>query len=57
MTIAELRAIDAGLSPSLTVVSAAPAGYCLAESIGGHVWSVAGPGTPAPSYVSNATCS
>jgi type IV pilus assembly protein PilA len=54
---AALRAIDAGLSPTLTVVSAGVTNYCIAETIEGRVWSVAGPGTAAPSYVNNGTCS
>jgi type IV pilus assembly protein PilA len=54
---AAMRAVDAGLSPTLTVVSAGTASYCIAETIDGRVWSVAGPGTAAPSYVNNGTCS
>jgi prepilin-type N-terminal cleavage/methylation domain-containing protein len=54
---AALRSIDAGLSPTLTVVSVTASGYCIAENVAGRAWSVAGPGTPAPSYVPNSTCS
>jgi type IV pilus assembly protein PilA len=57
LTTAEMRLIDAGLSQTIRVVSATDSGYCIAETVGGHDWSVAGPGTPAPSYVNNATCS
>jgi type IV pilus assembly protein PilA len=57
MTPLTLQSIDAGLSRTLTVVSAGPSSYCIAESIEGRAWSVMGPGTPAPSYVPNATCS
>ena len=57
MTPATLRSIDAGLSPSVTVVSVTDSSYCIAETIGGRAWSVQGPGTPAPGYYQNATCS
>ena len=57
MTPLTLQSIDAGLSRTLTVVSAGSSSYCIAESIEGRTWSVMGPGTPAPSYVPNATCS
>ena len=57
MTPATMRAIDAGLSPSITVVTVTSGSYCIAETIGGRAWSVLGPGTPAPGYYQNATCS
>ena len=57
MTPAALRSIDAGLSPSVSVVSVTDGSYCIAETIGGRAWSVLGPGTPAPGYYQNATCS
>jgi type IV pilus assembly protein PilA len=57
MTPLTLQSIDAGLSRTLTVVSAGPSSYCIAENIQGRIWSVMGPGTPAPSYVPNGTCS
>jgi type IV pilus assembly protein PilA len=57
MDAGDLLAIDGGLSSTLTVVSAGANSYCIAESFGGRDWSLAGPGTPAPSYVPNATCS
>jgi type IV pilus assembly protein PilA len=53
----DLRSIDPGLSATLSVVSAGGRSYCISESVGGRDWSLAGPGTPAPSYVPNATCS
>ena len=31
--------------------------YCIANTVGPSTWSVRGPGTPAPSYVANGTCS
>jgi type IV pilus assembly protein PilA len=57
MDTTTLRSIDAGLSPSLSVVSVSSSDYCIAETIGGKTWSVLGPGTPAPAYVNNGTCS
>ena len=57
MTPAVLRSIDAGLAPSITVVSATATRYCLAASVAGETWSVNGPGTPLPGYFSNGTCS
>jgi type IV pilus assembly protein PilA len=57
MDAAALRAIDAGISPSLMVVSAGDSSYCLTEKVNGREWSLLGPGTPAPSYAPNATCS
>jgi type IV pilus assembly protein PilA len=56
MNVAALRAIDAGLSSTLSVVSATATNYCITETIAGETWSVRGPGTPAPGYYSNATC-
>jgi prepilin-type N-terminal cleavage/methylation domain-containing protein len=57
MDAGDLRFIDGGLSQSLTVVSADTHSYCISETVGGRVWSLSGPGTPAPSYVPNGTCS
>jgi type IV pilus assembly protein PilA len=57
MTPATMRSIDAGLSPTLTVVAATATNYCMAETISGETWSVNGPGTPLPGYFSNGTCS
>jgi type IV pilus assembly protein PilA len=56
MTPAALRSIDAGVSPTLTVVSAGGASYCITDTISGETWSLRGPGTPAPGYYPNATC-
>jgi len=46
MTHAGLKAIDAGLSGAVTVVSAdtTTSGYCLSATIGGKSWAVKGPG-------------
>jgi type IV pilus assembly protein PilA len=57
MDEAAMRAIDAALSPTLTVVLAGDSSYCLTETVNGRTWSLLGPGTPAPSFVPNATCS
>jgi prepilin-type N-terminal cleavage/methylation domain-containing protein len=57
MDAAALRLIDAGLSPSISVVSATSTNYCLTETISDATWSLRGPGTPAPGYYPNATCS
>lgn len=39
-----LEAIDAGISDTISVGSAAATSYCLEETIGGQTWSVNGPG-------------
>jgi type IV pilus assembly protein PilA len=57
MNAASLRLIDAGLSPTLTVVSVTATDYCLTETVADATWSLRGPGTPAPGYFPNATCS
>jgi type IV pilus assembly protein PilA len=57
MDAADLRSIDGGLSQTLSVVSAVSRSYCISESVNGRVWSLSGPGTPAPSYVPTPTCS
>jgi len=59
MTASVLRSqYDAGLAAGLTVVGTpSQSGYCLADSVDGHTWSVAGPGAPAPSFQSGGTCS
>ena len=57
MTRGTLSLIDAGLSPTLLVVAANASDYCIANTVGSSTWSVRGPGTPAPSYVANGTCS
>jgi type IV pilus assembly protein PilA len=44
MTAARLRAIDSGLSSTLTVASATATTYCLTDTVRGKVWSVRGPG-------------
>ncbi len=51
-----LKAIDSGVSSSLTVPSATATAYCLTDTVSGKTWSVAGPGPSGSSYKNNATC-
>jgi type IV pilus assembly protein PilA len=51
-----LAAIDAGLSPTLVVASAAAQDYCLTDVNSGRTWSLAGPGASPLKYFPNATC-
>jgi prepilin-type N-terminal cleavage/methylation domain-containing protein len=59
MTAEVLRSqYDAGLAPGVTVVGTpTQSGYCLADAVDGHTWSVSGPGAPAPSFRSDGSCS
>jgi prepilin-type N-terminal cleavage/methylation domain-containing protein len=50
MTVAALRAIDKGLSSTLTVGSVAASTYCLTDIANGKRWSVRGPG---PKFISD----
>ena len=52
MTTAALKAIDNGLSPTLTVASGALNTYCLTDSVNGKTWSVKGPG---PKFISDSS--
>ena len=56
MTKAALVAIDSDISDSLTVASADETTYCLADTVGGKNWSVAGPGPSSTDYRNNLTC-
>ncbi len=56
MTPATLVAIDSGVSPSLTVASAAAATYCITDIVSGKRWSVLGPGPSSADFKANATC-
>jgi len=56
MTVAKLKAIDSGLSNSLTVASVSATTYCLTDTVSGKTWSVSGPGPSSTSYKNNATC-
>lgn len=56
MDMAALRAIDSGVSASITIASAGATTYCLAETVDGKTWSVLGPGAPVAALFSSATC-
>ena len=56
MDAAALKAIDSGLSDTLTVASVTATTYCLTDTVGDHTWSAAGPGIGASDYKKNATC-
>jgi hypothetical protein len=56
MGIPQLRAIDVGLSPTLTVASVTPSTYCITDTVDGRTWSVRGPGANPIMYRANATC-
>jgi type IV pilus assembly protein PilA len=56
LTPAKLKAIDSGVSSTLTVASAAATTYCLTDTVSGKTWSVKGPGPSSASFVANATC-
>lgn len=57
MTGAELRTLNAGISPTLVVVSATATAYCLSDAVGGRTWSVGGPGADTSDFVPNGNCS
>lgn len=58
MDATALRAIDTGLSPSLTVVSTTDSTFCLTDEVSGKRWSVLGPGPRVPvDYFESGTCS
>ena len=56
MNTSALVAIDSGVSPTLTVASAAADTYCLTETVSGKTWSVLGPGPTSADFKNNATC-
>jgi prepilin-type N-terminal cleavage/methylation domain-containing protein len=56
MTKPLLVAIDSGISDTLTVASSTATTYCLAETVGGKQWSVAGPGASSTDFKANLTC-
>jgi type IV pilus assembly protein PilA len=56
MNAAALVAIDSGVSPTLTVASAAAGSYCLTDTVSGKTWSVLGPGPSSSDFKTNATC-
>jgi type IV pilus assembly protein PilA len=55
MGVAQLKAIDSGVSPTLAVAAVTATTYCLTDTVGGQVWSIAGPGG-GNNYKNNATC-
>ena len=57
MTPAKLKAIDGGISDSLTVASVTASTYCLTDTVSGKTWSVAGPGASTSDFKNNANCS
>ena len=59
MTAANLKARDAGISDTLTVVAAATNAtqYCLTDTVSGKTWSVLGPGASSSDFHVGATCS
>jgi prepilin-type N-terminal cleavage/methylation domain-containing protein len=56
MTAEKLIAIDPGLSPTLTVVSATARTYCLTDSVSGRAWSVEGPRPSSADFRPNDAC-
>ena len=56
MTVAKLKAIDSGISNSLTVASVTATTYCITDTVSGKTWSVSGPDPSSSSYKNNATC-
>lgn len=57
MDVTALRAIDSGISPTLTVAAVSASSFCLTDDVSGARWSVYGPGPRVPvDYFNNATC-
>jgi type IV pilus assembly protein PilA len=56
MTVAKLKAIDSGISDTLTVAAVTATTYCITDTVSGKTWSVSGPGPSSTSYKNNATC-
>ncbi len=56
MDAADLVAIDSGVSPSLTVASAAAGTYCITDTVSGKTWSVAGPGPSSADFHASNNC-
>jgi type IV pilus assembly protein PilA len=51
-----LLAVDQGLSPTLTVVTAGASSYCVTDTVQGETWSLFGPGASTASLFNNASC-
>jgi type IV pilus assembly protein PilA len=56
MTPAKLKAIDSGVSDTLTVAAVAATTYCLTDTVSGKTWSVAGPGATTADFKPTADC-
>jgi type IV pilus assembly protein PilA len=56
MTKPALVSIDSGVSDTLTVASVSATTYCLTDTVGGKVWSVAGPGASTSDFKNNNNC-
>jgi type IV pilus assembly protein PilA len=56
MTAAKLKAIDSGVSDTLTVAAVTATTYCLTDTVSGKTWSVAGPGAASTDYHNTADC-
>ena len=56
MTVAKLKAIDSGISNTLTVAAVTATTYCITDTVSGKTWSVSGPDPSSSSYKNNATC-
>ena len=56
LTPTTLKAIDTGVSPTLTVASASANAYCITDTVSGKTWSVAGPGASSTSYKTTNDC-
>jgi len=57
MDSADLLKIDPRVPETVAVVSAQRRSYCLADSISGRSWSIAGPYRGEPEFMANAYCS
>jgi prepilin-type N-terminal cleavage/methylation domain-containing protein len=59
MDALDLLTINAAVSPTLTVASAAAATYCLTDTVSGRTWSMKGPDTSTTDtkYYSSDDCS
>jgi type IV pilus assembly protein PilA len=44
LDVTTMKSIDSGLSDHVSVANATTGGYCLNATIGGQLWSAAGPG-------------
>jgi type IV pilus assembly protein PilA len=56
MTATKLKAIDQGISSTLTVAAVTATTYCLTDTVSGKTWSVSGPGPSSTSYKTTNNC-